>query len=312
MVSAIFRLAALTALVLSASTARAAEPAVDVLASIAPVHSLAAAVMDGAGEPKLLVAAGASPHTLALKPSEAKALHQAALVFWIGPGLEGFLRRPLARPGPDARVVALSTAPGVRLLPLRGGEAWEDEDDDDHAHRADDPGPVMDMHLWLDPANARALVRAIAAALAERDPARAALYRANAARSEAALEALERELETALRPVAGRPYVVFHDGYQYFERRFGLTAVGTLTAGSDRPLGAKQMATLRARARAKGARCVFAEPQFSAQTVAAVAQAIGAKAGVLDPLGQGLEPGPGLYPALMRRLAESLVSCLSP
>ncbi len=327
--SGIFRLAALVALVLSASPAPAAEPpihptpveppihstpaepAVDVLASIAPVHSLAAAVMDGAGEPKLLVAAGASPHTLALKPSEAKALHQASLVFWIGPGLEGFLRRPLARPRPDVRVVALSAAPGLRLLPLRGGEAWQDEDDDDHGHKAQS-GPVMDMHLWLDPANARVLVRTIAAALAERDPARAALYRANAARSEAALEALERELETALRPVAGRPYLVFHDGYQYFERRFGLTAVGTLTAGSDRPLGAKRMATLRARARAKGARCVFAEPQFSAQTVAAVAQAIGAKAGVLDPLGQGLEPGPGLYPALMRRLAENLVSCLSP
>lgn len=316
--SGIFRLAALVALVLSASPAPAAEPpihstpaepAVDVLASIAPVHSLAAAVMDGAGEPKLLVVAGASPHTLALKPSEAKALHQASLVFWIGPGLEGFLRRPLARSRPAVRVVALSAAPGLRLLPVRGGEAWQDEDDDDHGHKAQS-GPVMDMHLWLDPANARVLVRTIAAALAERDPARAALYRANAARSEAALEALERELETALRPVAGRPYVVFHDGYQYFERRFGLTAVGTLTAGSDRPLGAKQMATLRARA--KGARCVFAEPQFSAQTVAAVAQAIGAKAGVLDPLGQGLEPGPGLYPALMRRLAESLVSCLSP
>lgn len=319
MVSGIFLRAASVALVLSVSSASAAEPpihspaaelAMDVLASIAPVHSLAAAVMEGAGAPKLLVAAGASPHTLALKPSEATALRQASIVFWIGPGLEGFLRRPLARPRPDARVVALSAAPGVRLLPLRGGEAWEAADDgDDHAHPKD-AGPVMDMHLWLDPANARVLVRTIAATLAERDPIRAALYRANATRSEAALEALEGELEIMLRPVAGRPYVVFHDGYQYFERRFGLTAVGTISAGSDRPLGAKQMAALRERARAKGARCVFAEPQFSGQTVAAVAQAIGAKAGVLDPLGQGLEPGPGLYPALMRRLAKSLVSCL--
>ncbi len=316
MVFRIFRRAALLVPLLFALPARAAEPPpsltapppLGVIASIAPVHSLVGAVMAGAGEPRLLVAPGASPHTLALKPSEAAALRQADLVFWIGPGLETFLRRPLAGLAPGAQAIALSAAPLVRLLPLRGGEAWTD-DDDDHGPE-EKSGAALDMHFWLDPANARAMTQAIAAALAERDPGRAGLYRANAERSAAALESLERELQATLAPVAGRPFVVFHDAYQYLERRFGLNAVGAITAGSDRPSGASQTAALYARARTQGAGCVFAEPQFSPRAVAAVAEGIGARAGALDPLGQGLELGPGLYPAMMRGLAKSLVSCL--
>ncbi len=291
MVLGIFRRSAWLVLCVLALPARAAD-APRVGASIAPLHSLAAMVMAGAGEPLLLTAPGASPHTLALKPSEAAALAGADLVFWIGPGLEGFLRRPLADLKPGARAVALSRAPGIDLLAAPGG------------------GAVMDMHLWLDPANARAMAKAMASVLAERDPARASLYAANARAAAVALEALELELQTTLASVAGRPFVVFHDAYRYFQRRYGLNAVGAVTAGSDRPLGAGQTAALYERARRQGAACVFAEPQFSPRAVAAVAEAIGARTGVLDPLGQGLELGPGLYAAMMRGLAKSLVSCL--
>ncbi len=303
MVFGIFRRAALLAFLPFVLPARAADPP-RVIASIAPVHSLVAAVMAGVGDPHLLVAPGASPHTLALKPSEAAALHQADLIFWIGPGLEGFLRRPLADLKPGARAVRLSAATGLSLLAAR-----EPEHDDGH-DKADKTGAAVDMHLWLDPANARVLLGAIAAAMAERDPARAGHYRANAERAAGEMHALERELAAALKPVAGRPFVVFHDAYQYFERRFGLRTAGAIAAGSDRPLGAGQTAALYERARQQGARCVFAEPQFSPRAVAAIAEAIGAQSGVLDPLGQGLEPGPGLYPAMMRGLAKSLVSCL--
>ena len=70
-----------------------AEP--QVVASIKPVHSLVAAVMEGVGTPDLIVGGAASPHAYALKPSQAKSLEEADLIFWIGPELESFLEKPI-------------------------------------------------------------------------------------------------------------------------------------------------------------------------------------------------------------------------
>ena len=283
----------------------AAQPAV--VASIKPVHALVAGVMLGVGEPRLLVAGGASPHEYSLKPSDGRALGAAQVVFWIGPELENFLAKPLAN-APAARSVALLTAPGVTVLPLREGGVWEAHDEaHDHAH---DLTASHDAHVWLDPVNAIAMVRQIVAVLSAADPVHQAEYARNGAALVERLERLNQHLAAALAPVRTRPYLVFHDAYQYFERRYGLNAVGSVVLSPEQRPGAKRVAEIQARVRERKVRCVFSEPQFQPALVATIIAGSDARQGVLDPLGAELPAGPDAYFHLLEALAEAVRGCL--
>jgi zinc transport system substrate-binding protein len=304
--------ATLLSLALLTSTAIAAP---NVVASIKPVHSLVAAVMAGVGEPTLIVKGVASPHTYALKPSDAGALESADIVFWTGHGMELFLADALGTLASKAEVVELAEAPGITLLPVREGGAFEPHEHEgeghDHEHEAhthDEEGG--DMHFWLDPENAKLMVTQIATTLAEADPDNASTYQANAEAELVKLDALEAELAATLAPVADKPFIVFHDAYQYFEARFGLDLAGSVTITPDVMPGAARIDELKAKVSSLGATCVFAEPNFEPTIIAAISEGTSAKTGVLDPEGGALTEGPELYPTLLRGLAKSLVDCL--
>ena len=301
--------AALLAATLLTSTALAAPI---VVASIKPVHSLVSAVMAGIGEPTLIVKGAASPHTYALRPSDAGALEAADLVFWTGHGMELFLGYALETLASGATVVELADAPGITLLPVREGGAFEAHDHDGESHDHDGHEHAEgDMHFWLDPENAKLMVTQIATSLAEADSENASAYQANAEAELLKLDALEAELAATLAPVTDKPFVVFHDAYQYFEARFGLNLAGSVTVTPDVAPGAARIDELKARVATLGATCVFAEPNFEPTIIAAITEGTDARSGVLDPEGGALEPGVELYPQLLRGLAASLVDCLS-
>ncbi|MDX1730853.1 MAG: zinc ABC transporter substrate-binding protein [Aurantimonas coralicida] len=335
-----------------ASFAQAQAEAPKVIASIKPVHSLVSAVMAGIGEPALLVAGSASPHTYAMKPSDAAALQEADIVFWVGDALETFLVKPIGTMAGDATSVELIDTPGLETLPFREGgpfEEHEDKGDDkagheghehgetshqehahaaaadhkgeehakeahDHAeHSADAHGHdhgELDMHVWLDPLNARAMTAHIASVLADADPENAATYRENADKLDARLAGLIAEIDGQLADVRGTPFIVFHDAYQYFEHRFDVKAAGSITVSPDRLPGAQRIAEIQAKVRDSRAACVFAEPQFEPQLVDVAIEGSAARSGVLDPEGAGIPEGPDLYFALIGNLAGSLRSCL--
>lgn len=297
------RLLALIVFVLLSAPARAAAP--DVLATIKPVHSLVAAVMEGVGTPHLLIEAAASQHTYVLKPSDARKIADARIIFWVGPDLETFLTAPLRNLASGADIVALEHAPGVHLLEARPGGLW-------HAPLRKATDGNINPHIWLDPRNAIAMTRAITAALAKADPPHAARYRANAAAEAKRLAKLDGELAAALKPIRHRPYIVYHDAYPYLEARYGLGAIGAVTVEPDRPVGPRRIADLRAAIKAGRAICIFREPQFPPALVQTLARGTHIRVGVLDPLGADLKPGPQLYPAMMRQIARALVDCLSP
>lgn len=314
---------------LAASTAVAGAE-VNVVASIKPVHSLVATVMKGVGEPGLIVEGSASPHTYSLKPSQAVMLEKADLVFWVGHELEAFLEKPLETLASKAKSVELIDAPDLVKLPFREGGAFEkhgqgEDGHDDHAQEAghdhDHEKPAeagheehghgaFDAHVWLDPANAKAMVHAIEEALVEADPANKEKYEANAAGLMQRLDALTAEIAAQLEPVKGKGFIVFHDAYQYFENRFGVTAAGSITVSPEVMPGAERVAEIRARVKELGAACVFAEPQFEPKLVATVTEGTDARTGVLDPEGGSLEPGNDLYFDLLRKLSTSLRECL--
>lgn len=289
-----------------------------IVASIKPVHSLVAGVVREVGEPRLLVPGGASPHEYSLRPSDARAISEADIVFWIGPELESFMVKPLQNAKGRVRSVALLDAPGVAVLPLREGGAWESRP---HRHEGGaghdaeherDRGAARDAHVWLDPVNAVAMVRHIVATLGEADPDHRADYQRNGAALIERLNELNRQLAMELGPIQDRPYIVFHDAYQYFERRYGLSAVGSVVLNPEQRPGAKRVAEIQARIRDLGVRCVFGEPQFQPALVETAIVGSGARSGVLDPEGGAeLQAGPEAYFELLRRLADSLRTCLS-
>jgi zinc transport system substrate-binding protein len=283
-----------------------------VVVSIKPVHSLVAAVMEGVADPALLLAGAGSPHTYALRPSDAQALQEADVVFWIGENLEGFLARPLQALARDARLVALHEAEGVRLLGARESGEWQAyaHNQPDHADAHEHAHEGADMHIWLDPGNVQAMVRTIARTLSEIDPRNKERYAANASLLHERLTQLDMALQERLTPVKDGPYIVFHDAYQYFENRYNLNAVGALTIMPESWPGARRLYEMRAKVIDAGAQCVFSEPQFEPALVETLVAGTGARTGVLDPLGATLTAGPEAYFDLMNQLAEALRGCL--
>ncbi|NBB47257.1 zinc ABC transporter solute-binding protein [Rhizobium sp. CRIBSB] len=351
-------LAASTAFLFLSPALASAAP--DVVVSIKPVHSLVASIMKGVGEPSLIVEGSASPHTYTLKPSNARALENADLVFWVGPGLEAFLEKPLEALPKKAKVVELEDAPGMTKLPFREGGAFEGHEHDDHAetggdhdgHAHEEAGHAehaeaehthdhghdqkaeeaavsaeshgheehdhdehahggTDMHLWLDPTNAKVMAAEIAKTLSEADPANKGIYEANLAALDTEISALDSEIAAQLKPVLEKPFIVFHDAYQYFEKHYGVRVAGSVTVSPETMPGAERLSTIRAKIEELGAACVFAEPQFEPKLIGIVTEGTQAKSGVLDPEGGALEAGPALYGQLMRNLATSMSTCLS-
>jgi zinc transport system substrate-binding protein len=283
----------------------AAQP--KIVTSFPMLQSLAAAV--SGSEPQSIVRGGGSPHTYSMRPSDARALEQADLVIWIGEDYEGFLERPIKALGQRARVLELSEAPGVTTLKSREGGVWEGEGHS-HSHAGHHHGDV-DGHMFLDPKNAAAFGRAIAATLSEIDAPNAARYRANAEALALKLDALDAELAAALRPLAGKPFIVFHDSLQYLEKRYGLTPAGSITVSPERRPSAQRLQRLRDRIARSKTICVFAEPQFDQALVRTVVEGTKAKTGTLDYVGAEVPPGEDHYFTVMRGLATNLSSCLS-
>ena len=179
------------------------------------------------------------------------------------------------------------------------------DDHDDHGHDEFDP------HVWLDPVNAKALVHEIEEALSDADPANAGTYEANARALMDKLDALVEEVQTELNPVKNRGFIVFHDAYQHFETRFGMSAVGSITVSPEVMPGAERIRELQEKVNSLDAGCVFSEPQFEPKLVSTVTENTNAGTGVLDPLGASIPDGPGLYFTLIRNMASALKECLS-
>lgn len=286
--------------------AQAAE-APKVVASIKPLHSLVSAVMDGVGVPALIVEGTGSPHAYALKPSQATTLQQADAVFWIGEGLENFLVKPLSTLSNNASIIALVKVPGVELLKVKEADPGEPAEtkDHDHSHGA------MDMHLWLDPQNAKAMTVAIADALSKKDPANQQAYQANAVAATKRLDALSTDMATLLGPEKGKPFVMFHDGYQYFEARFGLEEAGSIVLNPDVPPSAERIKAIRQKVQKSGAVCIFSEPQFEPRIIQTVVEGTGAKTAALDPLGADIPAGPDQYFQMLQNMGTSFAKCMS-
>ena len=295
-----------------------------VVTSIKPIHSLASYLMDGIGKPELIVDGYASPHGFSMKPSHAKMLQNADLIFWVGEDLENFLEKPLKSIAKKAEKIELIEIKGLNVLKFRERNIFDEHDHDDHDH--DDHGKKeehddhddhdgheghahgeFDPHIWLDTMNAKTMLNEMAKHLIENDPKNEAKYKSNLDKALKDIDKLTIEVMTELNNSVSS--IVFHDAYQYFEKRFNVNVLGAFTVNTDVMPGAEQLAEIREIIEHDKVACVFSEPQFNPDIINAVAKDMKIKTGVLDPLGATLDSGKDLYFKLIRNMSASFKGC---
>ena len=304
----LFSISAVATLLGSSAIADVPNVSVD----IAPLHSLVASVMNGVGVPSLIIPPGSSPHDHQLRPSEAKAMQDANIVFWMGEELTPWMENAVKTLSSDASVTTFLENDKTSLLEFREGALFEahdheeehdDEEHDEHGHGSHDP------HAWLSPNNAKAWLDVIAAQLSSYDPENAGVYFTNAASAKSEIEMMMAEINLALDPIRGGKFIVFHDAYQYFENDFDFQASGAISIGDASDPSPARIAKIQKRIRDEEINCVLAEPQFKANLVQTVMEGSQANTNVIDPLGAGLKPGILLFNKLIKNMAQSLADC---
>jgi len=298
---------------LLSGTASATVP--KVVTDIPITHSLLTQVMAGIGIPDLIVDRGASPHEYSLRPSNAASLEAADLVFWISNGLTPWLDDALNTLARNAKVIELMDAKGATVLPFREGATFETHS---HRHKHDEDGhdedehPTVnvDPHGWLDPYNGKIWLDVIATELSKIDPDNADIYFDNASKGKTDIDAIVSEIDATLAPFRGTNFIVYHDAYQYFEKRFDVLAAGSISMGDVSDPSPARIAEIHQTVEELDMTCVFSEPQFNPELVATVVDGTNARALVIDPLGTRLTLGADFYLNLLRNIAQTMASCL--
>ena len=310
---------------------------VKVVASIKPLHSLASYLMDGVGKPDLIVEGYGSPHGFSMKPSHAKILQNADLIFWVGEDLEIFLEKPLSSIAKKAEKIELMEIKGLNVLKFRERNIFDKHDHDDHDdhgkkeddhddHEHDDHGKKeehadhddhdgheghahgeYDPHIWLDPMNAKVILNEMVEHLIENDAKNASKYKSNLKNAFKDIDKLTADVKADLSKSTAS--IVFHDAYQYFEERFDINILGAFTVNTDVMPGAEQLSEIREIIEHDKVSCIFSEPQFNPDIINAVAKDMDIKTGILDPLGATLNPGKNLYFDLIRNMSDSFKGC---
>ena len=319
----------------------AANAEIKVVTTIKPLHSLISNVMDGVGEPSLIIEGSTSPHSFVLKPSHAKMIEQADIIFWIGEDIETFMEKPLESIAKNAKKISFMELTSIEKLKFREENIFDHDDHDDHGHGEDkdhddhghgekkdhddhghgedkdhdDHGPgheghhhgEFDGHIWLDPANAKEMLHEIAHELADLDPDNASKYESNADQTIKSIDKMIKDIDTNINKDA--KFIVFHDAYQYFETRFGVMTAGALTLNTDVLPGAKQISEIQEVITERDIKCIFSEPQFNPKIIETIAQDTGIKTGVLDPLGSIFDANKMQYFKLINDLGNKLKDC---
>ena len=302
-----------------------AKAEIKVVASIKPIHSLVSYVMDGVGKPDIIVDGYNSPHNFSLKPSHAKMIENANLIIWVGEDLETFLEKPLKTISKDAVNIEIMSLKEVKKLKFREKNIFEEHDDHghdehkehghnehkEHGHKEkkhDDHGHgEYDPHVWLDPMNAKVIVKEIENQLVKLDPDNASKYKVNSKKAQSELDNLTKNIKKDLKK--DLRFVVFHDAYQYFENRFNIKVLGALTVNPDVLPGAEQLSEIREVIKHEKVNCLFSEPQFNPAIIKSIVKDTKVKTGVLDPLGATVDKGKGMYAELLSNMYTSFKGC---
>ncbi|BDG22610.1 metal ABC transporter substrate-binding protein [Thermus thermophilus] len=272
------------ALLMALGLALAQKPAV-----VATIHPhglfLRSLVGDRVGV-SVLVPPSANPHVFDPSPSQVQAVAGARLVVANGARLDDWILEKVVRPNSlKTPVVVLAEALGSGLIKTPTGP---------------------DPHFWLDPLLMAKALPPLVEALSQADPAGGAVYRARAARLEAELARLDREVAGLLQGRKGPGVITFRNPLRYFTSRYGVKVLYNIVPNPDSPdISARAVAEAQRVAREAGVRHLLI-PLAAKEQGVAVARNLGLEPVLVDVLGEGA----GDYPTLLRKVAEAFARSL--
>ena len=305
-----------------------------VISTIQPINSLVSAVIGNTGKTISIIPAEQSPHDFKLKPSDVKVLQNGNIIFYVSNHLESSVTKVFKNLPKNIKLINLMEESGINHLAIRDNAAWErhdhhgdDHDDhdkhgkkhddhDDHEKHGkkhddhDDHEKEDDVHIWLSPDNAIKIVQKVNKVLSLYFPENSKIYNDNTTKFIDKIRSLKMELIKEMSPIKNKPYIVFHDAYQYFEKTFELNAVGSVALEGDMASSPKQISFIKDKIIKSKASCVFQEPQFDSKLVKIVVEGTNAKIGTLDPLGVNITGNKDFYLQLLTNMAKSLKECL--
>lgn len=273
-----------------------------VVASIKPIHSLVAGVMQGVGQPELLLSSNQSPHHYSMRPSERRLLARADLIFWVGPNMESFMPRLLSSLDNKTRPVSLIDTKGLTLLPVRMA---------DHLHNQQHKlrHAQIDAHIWLNTYNIEIMTDEITRQLTDMDPANAQQYKNNNIILHEKIKRLRDELGSLLREKQ-HPFLTYHDGYQYFEQEFNLKNAGFVSSNPELRPSARHLQAMKDLVRKHSIECIFYDAPIEPPIMASLLAGNRTKAVELDPTGIRLPASEKNLFQTMRSLGSKFGNCL--
>jgi protein SCO1/2 len=277
-------------LALAGPAAAAGEPP-RVVASIKPLHSLLAGLMEGLAEPALLVSGERLPWDYRPDAGDLGTLRAADIVVWSGLELEPALAAPVAALDPDTRVYEVLASDALKVLPAR--------------HAAGDADPMY----WLDSRNMLILLDEFTEMLSERDPARSLVYRRNRQAMAEALTAIDRTMEFRYRDVSGVPVFSYHDTQQYFEQAYAMRVAATVAAPRA-GIETARLLEMRQAMAGMDRTCLFTERSLDEPHLELLLDRAGVQVVELDSFGTVLVPGPALYGELVQRNFKAISDCV--
>ena len=307
-----------------------------VISDILPVHALVSQVMEGVDEPTLLLEPGIDPHHVSLKPSDARALSQADIVFWVGAELTPWLDDSLAALAPNALKIAWIDSPDMKHITAsenhhdnhdHDAHNKHDDDHDDHHdhdshdkhdddhhdgrdHDAHDEHTGIDPHIWLDVDNAKKYLTYIQKILGDYDPQNAATYKANAEKAKTALTAQKTRMAKELSELPKRPILITHEALAYFENMFDIPPSTAIRDIDGNPPSPKRLAALRAGVKKAKPACLLVTPEDT-ESYTKLFTELEVKLVGVDQLGSTIAAGKDHYGTLLESLSTAYQTCLS-
>jgi ABC-type Zn uptake system ZnuABC Zn-binding protein ZnuA len=242
-----------------------------------------------------------SEHTYSPRPSDIIAVRKARLLVEIGVGLEVWVSALVKNAG-SASLRVITTSKGIALI--------RDQSRDDGPQASTDNTHDGNPHIWLDPENAKIMLRHITEALIKVDPSHASEYRDNQASYLRQLDQLQKDLAERLKAITDRRILVYHPAWPYFARRFGFRIIDEIVPQAGAEPSAHHLQELISRIRKEGIRVIVSEPQMNQKIPDVLARETGARIVVLSPL-PGAMPGTETYLNLLRYNVMQLANALS-
>ena len=282
------------------ASAESNSPKITVLSSIKPVQSIVNAIGGEYINSNLLIPAYISPHDYTFKPSDIRKIQSADLVFRIDEHFETMLNAAFDSLEDDSKVVSLGENPMIKLLPASGGHNHGEED---HAH--------MDMHIFTSPQNALIMAQEIADKLIKVDMRNTVAYRKNLSNFEDNIRNEVELIRLKLASVKERPFIVFHNSWQYFGEYFNLQKPTVIELHESVSTGVKRIMGIRKEMSSKGITCIFIEPSTPVKQIHRMIEGSVVKVVKIDVLEQEITMGENSYINWLKIMGDQVKQCLA-